>query len=192
MTNMKPENAVRASLDFAGSRGTINFNVKLLDILDYVGDSVRPIREGSAVYDAKHIVCIGYTNKTDHETQVKGYVTQSCHPGQMPHEVSLNITHNVSGWVLCCSCKAGTGRCKHIVACLLHLNRFDQVEYLSCTDTKQAGGILKAEKGTPWGAKKLSELCCIKTPSRLVPVDTKLKNQIIKESFERIIQGIVI
>lgn len=104
-------------------RNPIDFNIKLLDLLDYVGDSVRPIREGSAVYDAKHVVCIGYTNRTDQEVCIKGYVTQSSHPGHTPHEINLKITNTVSGWILCCSCKAGTGRCKHIVACLLHLNR---------------------------------------------------------------------
>ncbi|XP_029714070.2 uncharacterized protein LOC109408479 [Aedes albopictus] len=173
----------------AGIRNIIDFNIKLLDILDYVGDSVRPIREGSAVYDAKHVVCIGYTNRSDQDISIKGYVTQSSHPGNMPHEICLKITNNVSGWVLRCSCKAGTGRCKHIVACLLHLNRSDQVEYLSCTDTRQAWGILKSKASAPWGAKRVSELCCIKTPTRLVPTDPNLKDEIVKQSFTRILEG---
>ncbi|XP_058830245.1 uncharacterized protein LOC131689257 [Topomyia yanbarensis] len=173
--------------EMAGNRDPIKTNIKLLDILDYVGDSVRPIRERSAVYDAKHVVCIGYTRKIDNKVCIKGYVTQSSHPGNMPHEVSLRITNNVSEWALCCSCKAGTARCKHIVACLLHLNRSEEIEYLSCTDTQQAWGILKTEKIGSWGAKKVTELCCSKTPTRILPTDPELRDAIVKESFTRIL-----
>lgn len=101
-------------------------DVKLLDIIDYVGDSVRPIREGSAVHDAKHIVCIGYTSRQPDYVEVTGYVRQSSHPSQIPHKVDLKLTDSIASWVLKCSCKAGTNRCKHIVACLLELNRYVQ------------------------------------------------------------------
>lgn len=107
----------------ADGREEITTSVPLVDILDYVADSVRPIREGSCVFDAGHVICIGYTENTDSAISFTGFVRQSSHPGQVPHRIDLKITPQVSGWQCNCSCKAGTGRCKHIVACLLHLNR---------------------------------------------------------------------
>lgn len=103
---------------------SIEVNLSLLDIFDYVSDSVRPLREGCCVLDARHVVCLGYTTSRAASTTFKGYVLQSSHPNQIPHQVDLEIAANVSEWILKCSCKAGNNKCKHIVACLLHLNRY--------------------------------------------------------------------
>ncbi|XP_021708141.1 uncharacterized protein LOC110678880 isoform X2 [Aedes aegypti] len=167
----------------------IPVDVKLIDIIDYVGDSVRPIREGSAVHDAKHIICIGYTAKHLDCVEISGYVCQSSHPNQIPHKVELKLADSIDNWVLKCSCKAGTNRCKHIVACLLELNRTGKAEYMTCTSATQAWGTTKAEKSVPWGAKPIAELCCVHCPKRAEPTDAALKNNILAESFSRILRG---
>nr|XP_029721953.1 uncharacterized protein LOC109418287 isoform X2 [Aedes albopictus] len=96
-------------------------SVSLGQVLDYVGDSVRPLREGQNVFDSGHIVCIGYNQKTPDYLRLAAYVLQSSHPSDIPHELELKIGTDYRKWLLKCSCKAGTARCKHIVACLLHL-----------------------------------------------------------------------
>lgn len=97
--------------------------LNIVDILDYVGESVRPIREGYEVFAAKHIVCIGYRKSEGSITEVTAYVTQSSHPGDAPHEVQLKLTSEVAEWRLKCSCRSGGGKCKHIMACLLQIDR---------------------------------------------------------------------
>ncbi|XP_065073977.1 uncharacterized protein LOC135698036 [Ochlerotatus camptorhynchus] len=176
-----------ASTVSADGREEIKTSILLVDILDYVADSVRPIREGSCVFDAGHVICIGYTEKTDIAISFIGFVRQSSHPGQVPHRINLKITPHVSCWQCDCSCKAGTGRCKHIVACLLHLNRSGCAEYLTCTDNVQAWGISKAEKQAPWGARRIKELCCVSHPPKLEPTDEATREQILAESFSRIL-----
>lgn len=101
----------------------MDVDISLSDILDYVGDSVRPIREGLAVMEANHIVCMGYTKKDGPFTHVKGFVLQSSHPADRPHEVQLKLSGDNQMWDLTCSCKAGTRRCKHIIACLLQISQ---------------------------------------------------------------------
>ncbi|XP_021711865.1 uncharacterized protein LOC110680363 [Aedes aegypti] len=101
----------------------VELEVTIVDILDYVGESVRPIKEGYAVYAANHVICIGYRQQDAVNTEVTGYVTQTSHPGLAPHEVFLKLQQDISKWTLKCSCKAGTAKCKHIVACLLHIEK---------------------------------------------------------------------
>nr|XP_029731017.1 uncharacterized protein LOC109417047 isoform X2 [Aedes albopictus] len=173
--------------DSEHSREDIRVDITLVDILDYVGDSVRPVREGCAVFDAGHVVCIGYTDRTDYSVAFCGYVLQSSNPGLIPHKTNLTISTNVSKWVCICSCKAGTSRCKHIIACLLSLNRSGSASYLSCTDTVQAWGITKSERTVPWGAKPVDDLCCVNHPKKIICTDNTLEHNILVESFNRVL-----
>ncbi|XP_055604791.1 uncharacterized protein LOC129753023 [Uranotaenia lowii] len=167
----------------------IPIEIDMVDVLDYVGDSVRPIREGSAVFEANHVLLIGYREKTDEFIKLTGYVTQTSHPNAVPHQIQLKLTHSISSWILSCSCKAGTGKCKHIIACLLFLNRFRKVEYMSCTDAAQAWGKTKMDKKTPpWCAKPIRDLCCVKKITRLQATNADLKKKILQESFGRILK----
>ncbi|XP_058828116.1 uncharacterized protein LOC131688009 [Topomyia yanbarensis] len=161
--------------------------IRLEDVLEYVGDSVRPIREGLAVLSANHIVCIGYTSRSGMYIHAKGYVLQSSHPGGIPHEVSLKICQNHQFWDLNCSCKAGTRRCKHIVACLLRINQCNRLEKISCTDSAQAWGYSKIEKTSLWGAKLIQDLCCVRQRKPNICVDVGTKEQLLSESFRKII-----
>lgn len=101
----------------------VDVHINLVDILDYVGDSVRPIREGLSVLEAQHIVCLGYTTKSATTMHAKGFVLQSSHPAERPHEINLKLPYDNTMWDLSCSCKAGTKRCKHIIACLLQISQ---------------------------------------------------------------------
>lgn len=67
--------------------------------------------------------------------------------------------------------------------------RSASVEFLTCTDNVQAWGISKAEKQAPWGAKRISELCCVSHPPKLECKDEAKKEQILAESFGRILLG---
>ncbi|XP_058451514.1 uncharacterized protein LOC131430560 [Malaya genurostris] len=166
---------------------TENILVRLEDILEYVGDSVRPIREGLAVLSANHIVCIGYTGRSGAHVLVKGYVLQSSHPGGIPHEVSLKICENHPLWDLNCSCKAGTRRCKHIVACLLRINQFKRLEHISCTDAVQAWGCSKIEKISLWGAKPIADLCCVRHRKLIVCSDVSMKETLLSDALMKIL-----
>lgn len=65
----------------------------------------------------------------------------------------------------------------------------DSVDYLTCTDAVQAWGLSKSAKTTPWGAKRISELCCVKKPTVPQPSDPELKERVLAEAFTRILNG---
>ncbi|XP_021711429.1 uncharacterized protein LOC110679851 isoform X1 [Aedes aegypti] len=167
----------------------VELEVTIVDILDYVGESVRPIKEGYAVYAANHVICIGYRQQDAVNTEVTGYVTQTSHPGLAPHEVFLKLQQDISKWTLKCSCKAGTAKCKHIVACLLHIEKHPKLEYLSCTDVKQAWGMTKSRKPVPWRAKRIKDLCCVTQPYGLPcsVSNSQTEEEILSTSFNRIL-----
>ncbi|XP_058817229.1 uncharacterized protein LOC131680531 [Topomyia yanbarensis] len=165
----------------------LEVEISIVDILDYVGESVRPIREGHAVFAASHVVCIGYRKYEEAYIDVIAYVNQSSHPGLTPHTVELKICSDIEKWILKCSCKAGTAKCKHIIACLLHLERYRKLDYMSCTDVTQAWGITKSQKTAPWTAKRINDLCCVKIPQKLKYVENELEEHILSESFGRIL-----
>ncbi|XP_065072763.1 uncharacterized protein LOC135697074 [Ochlerotatus camptorhynchus] len=158
------------------------------NVLDYVGDSVRPLREGQNVYDSGHIVCIGYTHKTSSHLNLQAYVLQSSHPADVPHQLELKIGSDHHQWIMKCSCKAGTARCKHIVACLLHLCQFEFVEHMTCTDSRQAWGKSKTNMTSLWRAKPVEELCCVRKHPKLFS-NAPNKEDLLQQAFNRILQA---
>ncbi|XP_062534733.1 uncharacterized protein LOC134203882 [Armigeres subalbatus] len=172
----------------AGHTNIVKVTISLGQVFDYVGDSVRPLREGQNVFDSGHIVCIGYTKKLQDYLELTAYVLQSSHPADVPHELRLKIGSDYRKWSLCCSCKAGTSRCKHIIACLLHLCQFRSVEFMTCTDSRQAWGRSRAEI-IQWRAKPLMQLCCIRQHPVVTPVDTSNKQELLQQAFDRILKG---
>ncbi|XP_062701765.1 uncharacterized protein LOC109418287 isoform X2 [Aedes albopictus] len=163
-------------------------SVSLGQVLDYVGDSVRPLREGQNVFDSGHIVCIGFNQKTPDYLRLAAYVLQSSHPSDIPHELELKIGTDYRKWLLKCSCKAGTARCKHIVACLLHLCQFRFVEYMTCTDSRQAWGRSKAEI-TQWRAKPVLQLCCVRKHPPVCSSEAPNKRELLQQEFNRILRA---
>ncbi|XP_062541367.1 uncharacterized protein LOC134209398 [Armigeres subalbatus] len=177
--------------DMENEHPDIEIQMNIVDILDYVGESVRPIKEGYAVFAANHIVCIGYRNvqRSDMLTEVVGYVTQTSHPGCSPHEVLLLVGPDISRWILKCSYKAGTAKCKHVIACILFIEKNRLLEYISCTDVTQAWGISKAGRKATWGAKRVTDLCCVNKPKLLETPESNAELELLTTSFNRILNG---
>ncbi|XP_039451453.1 uncharacterized protein LOC120430419 isoform X1 [Culex pipiens pallens] len=175
------------SSDFGAEHSTEDFGVSLADIIDYIGEASRPLKEGSAVFDANHVRSIGYTINRLGRREVVARVTRSSNPREKPHEVVLKLGTDISGWVLKCSCRAGTQKCKHVIACLLHLEKDPMLEYMSCTDIKQAWGTTKSEKRAEWDAKRVSDMCCVPKQKPLNTSDVETLEDILKTSFSRIL-----
>jgi SWIM zinc finger len=98
--------------------------VDLFEIMKYVGSGERPFVEGEAILKAKHIMECGLTSRTEQEFRVLGLCLQSSHLNSRPHEIKIWVKATASPKISgTCSCKAGSGKCKHIVAVLLFLNR---------------------------------------------------------------------
>ncbi|XP_055551046.1 uncharacterized protein LOC129733301 [Wyeomyia smithii] len=138
-TGAESENATSST----NQATTVEVTISFVDILEYVGEAVRPIKKRHAVFAANHIVCIGFREHDSSGVDIVAYVQQSFNPAMNPHVLNLKIGPKVDKWILECSCKAGTAKCKHIVACLLYIEKFNKLEYLSCTDVTRAWGICK-------------------------------------------------
>jgi hypothetical protein len=94
--------------------------------VSYVGSGERPFVEGAAILKGKHLMECGLISRTENEFRVLGLCLQSSQLEGKPHEINITIkssstaAKNISGT---CTCKAGSGKCKHFVAVLLFLNR---------------------------------------------------------------------
>lgn len=101
----------------------VKINVSITHILEYVGERIRPLKEGEEVFKAGHIVLCG-VDSTD-KNRIKSMCLQSSALLQPPHEVSIMFLDGYKGFVSCqCSCKAGlSGFCKHVIATLIYINR---------------------------------------------------------------------
>uniref|UniRef100_A0A6P7G4C6 Uncharacterized protein LOC114335774 n=1 Tax=Diabrotica virgifera virgifera TaxID=50390 RepID=A0A6P7G4C6_DIAVI len=108
--------------------------VSLLDILKYIGDTKRPLKEGEALLKAGHVVLCGkYNNK------LVGLCLKTTNLNGAPHEITVDVLRDE--WVAKCTCKAGQGgMCKHVIAVLLQAQKQDELEALSCTDVEQVWG----------------------------------------------------
>lgn len=94
--------------------------ISLCDILEYIGDRSRPLKEGEEVFKAGHIILCGL----EVDTNIKSLCLQTSALNSLPHEISIMLSEDVKSWKCVCSCKAGmSGFCKHIVATLIYINR---------------------------------------------------------------------
>lgn len=64
------------------------------------------------------------------------------------------------------------------------------LEYMSCTNIKQAWGTTKSEKRAEWDAKRVSDMCCVPKQKPLNTSDVETLEDILKTSFSRILNGI--
>lgn len=103
----------------------VKFDLPLIKIIQYFGNSKRPIREGEEIFKAGWVQSIGIDQNLK-DFVVIGMVVQTSNLAAQPHEVILQNLLAVTGlWRCRCSCKAGEGaKCKHIAACLLYINRY--------------------------------------------------------------------
>lgn len=90
------------------------------NIIDYLGDAVRPLKAGLDLYKSQHVINAGKSNV---KMDIFGQVLQTTDPRGAPHNVKIcGVDKNVKNWIGTCSCKAGLGhKCKHIFAVLLYV-----------------------------------------------------------------------
>ncbi|KAK4885559.1 hypothetical protein RN001_001830 [Aquatica leii] len=83
-------------------------------------------------------------------------------------------------WLCICSCKAGAGgKCKHIVAYLLFINR-NELEQLSKTDVEQAWGQRKSVTYTDY-VQPLTDFCHVKKNKIVCKATPALLNNVFQE-----------
>lgn len=97
-------------------------DLSLCEIMEYIGDRSRPLKEGEAVFKAGHIIMCGLDASNSEE--IKSLCLQTSSLTSQPHEIVIMLNNDINKWKCVCSCKAGmSGFCKHIVATLIYINR---------------------------------------------------------------------
>lgn len=94
------------------------------NIIEFLGDGVRPLKAGLDLQKSKHVINAGRSNIKNDKIDIFGQVLQTSNPRGLPHNVKISGVkeNNVKNWVATCSCKAGLGqKCKHIFAVLLYV-----------------------------------------------------------------------
>lgn len=96
--------------------------IELVDILNYIEDSRRPLIEGTQILNCNHLIEFGIKEQTENKVVFVALCLQTSNLNGHPHEIIIskacqdNNKINISG---SCSCKAGIGKCKHVVSFLL-------------------------------------------------------------------------
>lgn len=86
-------------------------------------EAQRKFIEGERVFKAGHIILCGEVDRNERgEVKVLSSCIQTTHVRDKPHEIKGKISEDGVISDFQCLCKAGlSGRCKHIVATLLHI-----------------------------------------------------------------------
>ncbi|KAF2890118.1 hypothetical protein ILUMI_16055 [Ignelater luminosus] len=162
--------------------------ITLCDILAYVGVGQRPLIKDEAVLNAGHVIMCGIYNNNSKEVEVRALCQQTSSLKGPPHSIKIILTFHGTAttpkmWSCSYSCKAGAGgKCKHIVASLLFINR-NELEQISCSDVEQVCGKRKHLQ-TYGDTKALQEFCHVKK-TRLI------NNQIDKNVIGNAVQELL-
>jgi len=102
--------------------------IELSDIVKFVGKFVRPKKLGEELARSKHhFIQYGQKNTSDDSKVCFIGLCLTSKIKEKPHSVEVTrITDKQTGAVSLqgkCSCKAGSGRCKHVVGLMLKLQR---------------------------------------------------------------------
>ena len=91
------------------------------DIFNYAAGGSRLVVEGERVFQSNHLLLVGV--KTVHEDGLEIFATclKSSAPSSDPHKITIRTRSSFASWSFECSCKAGLGKCKHVMAVLNHL-----------------------------------------------------------------------
>ena len=90
------------------------------DIVDYVGDFSRPLKEGAMALD--NIITFGILKNDENLRQFFALCMSLTDPKKKPYEVTAEFS--ADGMKCSCSCIADKiGHCKHVVGFLMLLER---------------------------------------------------------------------
>jgi hypothetical protein len=146
---------------------------------------VRPIIEGDRLLQSDFLILCGYLNN-----KIFGLCLRSSTINESPHKIEVSLSAGYKNWICTCSCKAGAGgKCKHIVAVLLHLNKVDHLEQLSCTDVEQVWGKRKAKVKETVEAVPLDEFCHCKINSATFNTSEDFKNKFVTDCLQGTLGG---
>lgn len=97
----------------------------IIYIMNYVGGGKRPFIEGSEILKCDHIVELGIKEHLENRLVIIALCLQSSNLNGHPHEVLVSRTINGDEIKLIgfCSCKAGRGKCKHVIDVMLKLQK---------------------------------------------------------------------
>ncbi|XP_075737092.1 uncharacterized protein LOC142776738 isoform X1 [Rhipicephalus microplus] len=101
---------------------------------------VRCLIEGEEVLNAGHRICCGVKACNIDAVAIQGLCLQTSHVREKPHELELvfDVNSRIKDH---CSCKAGNAeRCKHMIAMLLHVNRYLCCWFLRSTSMQRSAG----------------------------------------------------
>lgn len=104
-----------------GGSETCNVLVDLTDVFDYAAGGSRLVVEGERVFKAGHLLIVGVQEIHDDGFSVFSTCLQSSSPSSEPHTIKICTKNLFPEWSFVCSCKAGKGKCKHVMAVLYHL-----------------------------------------------------------------------
>ncbi|XP_028131157.2 uncharacterized protein LOC114326897 isoform X2 [Diabrotica virgifera virgifera] len=141
--------------------------ISVSDIVEYCGDSKRPLIEGEAVFDANHIFVCGIKSKSTTTVEIFALCLQSSKIHDQPHEIDIKVSgEGTQKTIKCaCTCKAGAGqKCKHIIAVLLYVHRekITNLDDLGCTDLQQKWGKLKTHSKELYKDEPMENFCHVK------------------------------
>ncbi|XP_014225759.1 uncharacterized protein LOC106651652 [Trichogramma pretiosum] len=169
------------------------FEINMQDILVILNNSKRPMIEGEAVLLANHILLCGFTTRDKRSINFVSYVVKSSKIHDTPHEVKIKISVTQTTKKICCncSCPAGTGgKCKHIFATLLFINRsrVANLQPVSCTDSRQKWGKFKKFFNHPYvnNALPIHNYCHFKKEDVTVNYN-KVSDKLKTSFFNRLI-----
>ncbi|XP_065088577.1 uncharacterized protein LOC135710055 [Ochlerotatus camptorhynchus] len=90
-------------------------------MLHYDSGGSRLIVEGERVFRANHLLLVGFQTVYDDGLQLFASCLKSSSPSSEPHKIYIRTRCSFENWTFQCSCKAGLGKCKHVMAVLNHL-----------------------------------------------------------------------
>lgn len=87
----------------------------VLAFINKTFENSRLLKEGEAVYEAKHVIVCSVKERTDEETTLAALVLQTSALTKDPHELEVVISGREVG-AASCSCKAGYDKIIVVVA----------------------------------------------------------------------------
>ncbi|XP_022164587.1 uncharacterized protein LOC111029753, partial [Myzus persicae] len=151
--------------------------------------------EGTEILKCNHIIEFGIKEQSENKVVFIALCLQTSNLNGNPHEIIISKTNldfntTING---SCSCKAGTGKCKHVVGFLLKLQKTSEedIQHLSCTDLRQQWGKMKNTGIHLYKPIPIREFCHVKCPtaSYKQSLPNSLPPDLQEEVFQTLLQG---